>query len=88
MNNIDPIILTLILLVPLAGAQEGRVYREGGNWVQELSGSLSGVRNLRIKVDAGSVRVEGGAQQGITYVVRNRAYASSEDNALREFNQY
>ena len=57
-------------------AQEGRVYSEGGRWAQEITGSLSGAPNLRIKVDAGSVRVEGGSQSGITYVVHNRAFTS------------
>jgi DUF4097 and DUF4098 domain-containing protein YvlB len=80
--------LSIALLVPLAGAQQGRVYSEGGNWAQEITGSLTGARNLRIKVDAGSVRVQGGVQQGITYVIHNRAYTSSEDKARREFNQY
>ncbi len=88
LKKILKFVVALCLVVPLAGAQEGRVYREGGNWVQELSGSLSAVRNLKIKVAAGSVRVEGAAQQGITYMVRNHAYASSEDAARREFNQY
>jgi hypothetical protein len=80
--------MALSLLAPLAGAQAGRVYSEGGNWAQEITGSLSGARNLRIKVDTGSVRVEGSAQQGISYVVRNRANTPSEENARREFNQY
>jgi hypothetical protein len=88
LKNLFKFAMALTLLAPLAGAQEGRVYSEGGNWAQEITGSLSGARNLRIKVDAGSVRVEGAAQPGISYVVRNRANTSSEENARREFNQY
>ncbi|HEV2688185.1 MAG TPA: hypothetical protein VGV35_06515, partial [Bryobacteraceae bacterium] len=45
-------------------------------------------KNLRVKVDRGSVRVEGGSRPGISYVIRNRAYASSEDKARREFDSY
>src|SRR5215471_9077576 len=48
-------------LVAVAASQENRVYRQGSNWAQELSGSLSGAKNLRVKVDNGSVRVEGGS---------------------------
>jgi len=78
----------LLLLLPLATAQQTRVYREGGNWAQEITGTLTGTRNLRVKVDLGSVRVEGGSQPGISYVIRNRAYTSSEDKARREFDSY
>jgi DUF4097 and DUF4098 domain-containing protein YvlB len=75
-------------LVSLAIAQNSKVYREGGDWAQELSGTLSGARNLRIKLDMGSVRVMGGAQSNITYSGRTLAYTSSEDNARRQFESY
>lgn len=78
----------LLLLAPFALSQQSRVYREGGNWVQETSGSLSAARNLKVKVDVGSVRVQGGGQQGITYVIHNRAYTSSEDTARHQFESY
>lgn len=77
-----------VAIQPLARAQQTRVYGEGGNWTQEITGSLAAVKNLRIKVDIGSVRVEGGSQQGISYVIRNRSYTSSEDRARREFENY
>jgi hypothetical protein len=74
--------------LPLATAQQTSVYRDGGNWAQEITGSLSAVKNLRVKVDVGSLRVEGGSSQGINYVIRNRAYTSSEDKARKEFDSY
>jgi hypothetical protein len=77
-----------LLLLPLAIAQQTRVYREGGNWAQEITGSLSPVKILRVKVDVGSLRVEGGSSQGISYVIRNRAYTSSEEKARKEFGSY
>jgi DUF4097 and DUF4098 domain-containing protein YvlB len=77
-----------LLLIAPAAAQQGRVYGEGGNWVQEIQGSLAGARNLRVQVDAGSVRVQGGAQQDIAYTISNRAYTSSEEKARQEFNSY
>ena len=45
-------------------------------------------KNLKVKVDIGSVRVEGGAQQGISYVIRNHSYSGSEDRARHEFDNY
>lgn len=75
----------VLALASLALAQEGRIYREGGNWVQEVKGELSGARNLRVKLDAGSIKVQGGSQSSITYVLHRRAYTSSEQGARREF---
>jgi DUF4097 and DUF4098 domain-containing protein YvlB len=69
-------------------AQETKVSREGGSWAQEVSGSLSAVKNLRVKVDMGSVVVRGGQQQGINYVFHTRYGNSSEQDARKEFEQY
>jgi len=75
-------------LASLALCQEARVYREGSNWVQEMTGDLGAAKNLRVKLAAGSVRVQGGSQAGITYVIHRRAYRSSEQQARREFESY
>jgi len=80
--------LVVVALASLAVGQETRVYREGGNWVQEISGSLPAARTLHVKVEMGSVRVEGGSQSGITYVIHSRAYTTSEQQARREFDAY
>jgi len=81
-------VAALLLLVPLVVAQQSRIYSEGGNWAQEITGSLSSVRNLHIKVDAGGVQVQGGSQPDISYVIHNRAFTSSEDKARRQFDSY
>jgi DUF4097 and DUF4098 domain-containing protein YvlB len=75
-------------LAALALGQETRVYREGSNWVQEMTGDLAAAKNLRVKIASGSVRVQGGSQAGITYVIHRRAYTSSEQQARREFESY
>jgi len=80
--------ILLTALASLAFGQEPRVFREGGNWVQEITGNLSSAKILRVKVDMGSVRVEGSSQSGISYVIHNRAYTSSEQQARREFESY
>jgi len=77
-----------VALVSLAVGQETRVYREGGNWAQSVTGNLEAARILRVKVDSGNVRVEGDSQSGISYVIHRRAYTSSEDQARREFDSY
>ncbi|MGA2966163.1 MAG: hypothetical protein ABSD64_08115 [Terriglobales bacterium] len=75
-------------LASLALGQQTRVYREGSNWIQEMTGDLGAAKNLRVKLAAGSVRVQGGSQAGIAYVIHRRAYTSSEEKARREFESY
>src|SRR5208282_5272850 len=75
-------------LASLALCQETRVYRDGSNWVQEMTGDLGAAKNLRVKLAAGSVQVQGGSQTGITYVIHRKAYTSSEQQARREFESY
>ena len=77
-----------LILVSQAQAQETKVSREGGSWAQEVTGSLSAVKNLRVKVDMGSVVVRGGQQQGINYVFHTRFGSSSEQEARKQFEQY
>lgn len=69
--------------LPLA-AQTGRVYRDGGYWVEEITGALSGARSLRVRTDGGSVNVQGGSQQNISYTIRKRVRGGSEESARRE----
>jgi DUF4097 and DUF4098 domain-containing protein YvlB len=80
--------IILALIAPLAMAQETHISREGGAWGKEITGSLAGVKNLRVKVDTGSVVVRGGQQQGINYVAHIRFGTSSEQEARRQFEQY
>ncbi len=82
-------IVVLMLLASLAAvAQQSRVYREGNSWVQEITGSLPAARSLRVSAQMGSVHVQGGPQQSVNYIVRVRAYTSSEQEARRQFQQY
>jgi DUF4097 and DUF4098 domain-containing protein YvlB len=85
-------VATVALLAALtgapAGAQTGSIHSEGGNWVQQTSGSLAAAKNLQVKVDAGSVRIDGAAQQNITYAVQTRAFSASEDKARRQLDNY
>jgi hypothetical protein len=75
-------------LASIALAQQVRVYRDGSAWVQEITGSLAGARNLHVKVDMGSVRVQGSSQTEITYVIRNSSYSGDEQTSRREFDAY
>ncbi|HZC23268.1 MAG TPA: hypothetical protein VE866_08010 [Candidatus Binatia bacterium] len=78
----------MAVLAPLVAAQDVHVSREGGIWGQEITGSLASVKNLRVKVDMGSVVVRGGQEQNIHYVVHTRFDNSSEEEARRQFDKY
>jgi hypothetical protein len=81
-------LVTVAFLASIALAQQVRVYRDGDSWTQETTGSMPGARDLRIRVDFGSVQVQGGSQQDITYVFRTHSYSSDEKTARREFENY
>ena len=78
----------LTLLASLGLAQETKVSHDDGAWNQETSGTLSAVKNLRVKVDMGTVVVRGGQQDGIHYVVHTRFNTSSEQEARRQFDHF
>ena len=88
LKQFSKFVAVMLLTLPLASAQQTRIYGDGGNWTQEITGSLAMVKNLKIKIDVGSVRVEGGSQPGINYVIRTHSYSGSEDKARREFDNY
>ncbi|MFZ0199269.1 MAG: DUF4097 family beta strand repeat-containing protein [Candidatus Sulfotelmatobacter sp.] len=78
----------LAVLAPMELAQETHVSREGDAWTQVLSGSLAGVKNLRVRLDMGSVVVRGSQQPGINYTLHMRSQAASEQDARRQFDAY
>jgi DUF4097 and DUF4098 domain-containing protein YvlB len=94
LKKFPKIVAALLLLLPLAVAQDARpdeqtrVYQENGRWYRQITGSVVAAKNLRVKVDSGVVRVEGGAVQTINYTIKNQAFASSEEKARHEFDSY
>ncbi len=88
LKNISKFGLLTALMVTLCVAQQGSVQKEGDKWTSVVNGSLSGAHNLHIKVQVGSVHVQGGSSQGISYVIRNKSYEGSEDRARKQFNEY
>jgi hypothetical protein len=60
-------------------AQEHRS-REHDTTSGALSGTLAGARNVRVKLDMGSVVLRGGSQQNIDYAVHAHSHSSDEDD--------
>jgi hypothetical protein len=69
----------LVLLAPLALAQETQTAHGSDVGSQPTSGALAAARNVRVKVDMGSVVVHGGQQQNISYVVHGHSFQSGRD---------
>ena len=81
-------VLIAAVLATLAQAQESKVFQDGRYWVEETSGSISSARNLKIVADAGAVKIEGAGQPNVTYVIRKRVAAGSEQEARRQFEKF
>jgi hypothetical protein len=82
------ILAVAAFLVSIAAAQQTRVFHEGDAWTEEVTGTLPAARTLKVQVDFGSVHIQGGSQQDITYVIRTHSYTSNEKQARREFEAY
>jgi hypothetical protein len=83
-------ITALVLAACLAAvAQEpaSRVSRSGSEWVEETSGTLAAARTIKVRIPLGAIKVVGGDQRNITWVVRKRVAATSEEAARRAFAQ-
>lgn len=81
-------VLIAVTLATLAQAQESKVFQDGRYWVEETSGSISSARNLKVVADAGAVNVQGAGQPNVTYVIRKRVAAGSEQEARRQFDKF
>ena len=88
MKRLARVLMVVVAVLPSAPAQQTRVYDEGGNWAQEITGSLAAVKNLKVRVDVGAVRVIGGTQQSIDYTIHNLSRSGSEQAARRDFENY
>ena len=67
---------------------ESKVYKDGGTWVQEITGSLPAPHAIKVVTEAGSVKVRGTSQSNLTYVMRKRVRASSEEEARKLFSNF
>ena len=56
----------------------------GDNWNQKSNGTLASARNVRVKVDMGSVVVRGSQRQDISYVVHSQTYSSGRDTRRQD----
>ncbi len=61
-----------------------RLYHSGSEWVEEVSGTFSAGKIVKVKSSAGSIRIQGAQQNNITYTIREHVRSVTEDGARRE----
>lgn len=79
--------LAAVAQTPNSPTSNSRVYRQGSEWIQEITGTLPASKLVRVKSSAGSIRVQGGQQGAVVYTIREHVYAGSEESARREFSR-
>ena len=77
---------TIVLAATAAAVAQGpRLYRTQGNeWIQEISGTFSAGKTVKVKSSSGSIHIEGAQQNNVTYTIREHVHAAREDRARRE----
>src|SRR6476469_9521540 len=69
----------------VAQSPNPRLYRAQGNeWIQEVSGTFSAGKTVKVKSSSGSIHIQGARQNNVTYTIREHVHAFSEDRARRE----
>ena len=86
-NQFAGVLAILACFLTGALAQQSRVFRDGNSWVEEKTGSLPAAKTLKLRLSMGSVRVQGGASD-ISYTIRGRISAGSEEDARKTFERY
>src|SRR5262249_27885611 len=87
-RNIRKIGALLVVMAASALAQETKVYQEGNYWVEETRGTISNPKSVKLVTDFGAMRFQGTGSQELTYVVRKRIAAGSEEQAKRAFAEF
>ncbi|HYL92858.1 MAG TPA: hypothetical protein VEW69_06845 [Alphaproteobacteria bacterium] len=88
--HLGALALTATLAAVAQMTPASHIYRSGNEWIEESSGALSAAQTIRVKSNAGSIRVQGGAQENVTYIARKHVcakIAGSESLARREFSR-
>ncbi len=68
----------------VAQSPSPRLYRSGNEWIQEVSGTFTAGKIVKVKSSSGSIRVQGAQQNNITYTIREHVRAVTEERARRE----
>jgi DUF4097 and DUF4098 domain-containing protein YvlB len=76
--------LALAVLAPGLLFAQGKVTRQGSDWTEESTGTLSGCQRLHVETPGGNVEVRGGASPDVAYRAVRRVRARSEEEGRRK----
>ncbi len=81
--------ISFLSISPAAVAQSPspHFYRSGNQWIQEVSGTFSAGKMVKVKSSNGAIRIQGAQQNNITYTIREHVWAVTEDRARRELSR-
>src|SRR5215471_8611790 len=71
----------------VAQSPSPRLYHSNGEWIQEISGTFSAGKIVKVKSSSGSIRIQGAPQNNITYTIREHVRAATEQSARRELSR-
>ena len=79
-------LISFLSISPAAVAQSPspHFYRAGNEWIQEVSGTFSAGKVVKVKSSNGAIRIVGAQQNNITYTIREHVRAGTEGRARRE----
>lgn len=79
----------VVALAPATSAPgQGQITREGRYWVEEVAGDIPAAPRVRVVSSQGTIELRGGPETKISYRVRKRVRASSEEEARRKLSGY
>src|SRR5258708_34322795 len=79
----------LLVVAPVFGGEESKLTRDGGFWVQTITGSEMAMPGGRLRVSTrGAITVRGGDDRVIRFTVTKRVKARSEAEARRLLRQF
>ena len=81
---------TLFLAVSLTAVAQSpgpRLYHSGNEWIQEVSGTFSAGKIVKVKSSSGSIHIQGAQQNNVTYTIREHVRAATEERARRELSR-
>src|SRR5258708_11176843 len=74
----------LLVVAPVFGGEESKLTRDGGFWVQTITGSEMAMTGGRLRISTrGAITVPGGADRVIRFTVTKRVKARSDEEAWR-----
>ncbi|MBI2681735.1 MAG: hypothetical protein HYX26_00690 [Acidobacteriales bacterium] len=97
-SKIQAVILAALVMLALGSASaqktycasascqiNTKVYRDGKFWVEELTGSITAGKGLRLESALGAVVVRGGSGDEVTYTIKKKSSRPAEEAAKRDF---